>query len=184
MRRCEAMHPFKLHQDALMAFMLAGAGQFPRESEHLRALELCVPVSVRHVALRSENHLFTPAPVKKWLLQGLSGVGSLMLVIDIDPGGGVEWGFVTETPLKLRDVFKAEGISSWPKLSGSKGIHVMAPVDPDLDWGSARAYCKSLAERVATTTPRRDTTGFRRKALLPALRPQERPLGSSSCPKP
>jgi bifunctional non-homologous end joining protein LigD len=84
-----------------------------------------------------------------------------VLVIDIDPGEGVEWGLVTDTALKLRDVFKAEGISSWPKLSGSKGIHVMAPVTPDLDWESARAYCKSIAERVATTAPRRYTTAAR-----------------------
>ena len=84
-----------------------------------------------------------------------------LLVIDIDPGEDVEWEFVTETALKLRDVFKAEGISSWPKLSGSKGIHVMAPVAPDLDWESARAYCKSLAERVAATAPHRYTTSAR-----------------------
>jgi bifunctional non-homologous end joining protein LigD len=84
-----------------------------------------------------------------------------MLVIDIDPGEGVEWGFVTETALKLREVFKAEGISSWPKLSGSKGIHVMAPVTPELSWESARAYCKGLAERVAAIAPRRYTTSAR-----------------------
>jgi bifunctional non-homologous end joining protein LigD len=84
-----------------------------------------------------------------------------MLVIDIDPGEGVEWAFVTETALSLRDMFKAEGIASWPKLSGSKGIHVMAPVDPDLNWESARAYCKSLAERVAATAPGCYTTSAR-----------------------
>ena len=33
-------------------FMLAGAGQVSGETEHLRALELCVPVSLRHFALR------------------------------------------------------------------------------------------------------------------------------------
>ena len=37
----------------------------------------------------------------------------------------------------------------------------MAPVDPDLDWESARAYCKNLAERVAATAPRRYTTSAR-----------------------
>jgi bifunctional non-homologous end joining protein LigD len=84
-----------------------------------------------------------------------------MLVIDIDPGENVEWEFVTETALKLREVFKAEGIASWPKLSGSKGVHVMAPVAPDLEWEVARAYCKSLAERVAASAPRRYTTSAR-----------------------
>jgi bifunctional non-homologous end joining protein LigD len=84
-----------------------------------------------------------------------------MLVIDIDPGPSVEWEIVTETALKLRDVFKSEGISSWAKVSGSKGIHVMAPVEPDLDWDRARAYCKALAERVAATNTRRYTMSAR-----------------------
>jgi bifunctional non-homologous end joining protein LigD len=84
-----------------------------------------------------------------------------VLVIDIDPGDGVEWEFVTETALKLRDAFKCEGISSWPKLSGSKGVHVMAPVTPDLDWERARTYCKGIAERVVATAPRLYTTSAR-----------------------
>jgi bifunctional non-homologous end joining protein LigD len=88
-----------------------------------------------------------------------------VLVIDIDPGEGVAWKFVTETALKLRDAFKGEGIASWSKLSGSKGIHVMAPVKPDLDWESARAYCKELAERVAATEPRRYTTSARQSRV-------------------
>jgi bifunctional non-homologous end joining protein LigD len=37
----------------------------------------------------------------------------------------------------------------------------MAPVSPDLGWESARAYCKSIAERVAATAPRRYTTSAR-----------------------
>jgi hypothetical protein len=52
MRRCETLDGFKLRQDAVMVLMLAGAGQVSGETEHLRALELCVPVSLRHFALR------------------------------------------------------------------------------------------------------------------------------------
>jgi bifunctional non-homologous end joining protein LigD len=84
-----------------------------------------------------------------------------MLVLDIDPGEGVEWSFVVETALKLRHTFRSEGLSPWPKLSGSKGIHVMVPVAPDLDWDEAREYCRALAERVAATAPDQYTTSAR-----------------------
>ena len=50
------------------------------------------------------------------------------IVIDLDPGEGVAWEFVVETALAMRELMKSEGLESWPKLTGSKGIHVMAPL--------------------------------------------------------
>jgi bifunctional non-homologous end joining protein LigD len=47
------------------------------------------------------------------------------LVFDLDPGKGIEWAFVTETALNLREVLRAEGLDSWPKLTGGKGLHLM-----------------------------------------------------------
>jgi bifunctional non-homologous end joining protein LigD len=35
---------------------------------------------------------------------------------------------VIETALKLRDLLGAEGLDTWPKVTGGKGIHVMAPL--------------------------------------------------------
>jgi len=48
-----------------------------------------------------------------------------VLVFDLDPGDGVEWSFVRETALRLRELLKTEGHDSWPKLTGGKGVHVM-----------------------------------------------------------
>ena len=74
-----------------------------------------------------------------------------MLVFDLDPGSGIEWTFVTETALVLRDVLKNEGFTSWPKVTGGKGVHVMVPVEPQFTHDQAHRYCRNIAQRLAAT---------------------------------
>jgi len=80
------------------------------------------------------------------------------LVFDLDPGNDVTWEFVIETAVKMRDLLKAEGLDSWPKLTGGKGLHLMAPVTPDLDHDEARLYCRDLSQKLAATAPARYLT--------------------------
>jgi bifunctional non-homologous end joining protein LigD len=49
-------------------------------------------------------------------------------VIDLDPGEGVSWAQVLEAALQIRDLMKREGFKPWPKLTGGKGVHLMAPL--------------------------------------------------------
>jgi bifunctional non-homologous end joining protein LigD len=79
------------------------------------------------------------------------------LVFDLDPGEGVAWHFVIETALKLRRMLKEEGLAPWPKLTGGKGLHLMAPPDRTMDHDQARAYAKRIAQRLAATAPNRYT---------------------------
>ena len=80
-----------------------------------------------------------------------------MLVFDLDPGEGVAWEFVIETALRLRRMLKDEGLEPWPKLTGGKGLHLMAPLEPKIDHDQARAYAKQIAQRLAATAPDRYT---------------------------
>jgi bifunctional non-homologous end joining protein LigD len=80
-----------------------------------------------------------------------------MLVFDLDPGEGIAWGFVIETALRLRRMLKNEGLEPWPKLTGGKGLHLMAPLGPTIDHDQARAYAKRIAQRLAATAPDRYT---------------------------
>jgi len=96
-------------------------------------------------------------------------------VLDLDPGEGVEWAFVTDSALALRDTLKAEGLNSWPKLTGGKGIHLMAPIDPDLKHDEARDYAKAIAQRLAATNPSKflvtaDPSARRGKIFIDYLR--------------
>jgi bifunctional non-homologous end joining protein LigD len=80
------------------------------------------------------------------------------LIFDLDPGHGIEWPFVVETALVLRDVLAEEGLESWPKLTGGSGLHIMAPIERDLTHKEVHRYALELAGRVAARKPQKYTT--------------------------
>jgi bifunctional non-homologous end joining protein LigD len=80
------------------------------------------------------------------------------LIFDLDPGEGIPWEFVVETAFRLRDVLGTEGFSTWPKLTGGKGIHLMAPLPDKMSHNTVHAYAKRLAQQFAATDPERYVT--------------------------
>ncbi len=50
------------------------------------------------------------------------------LLIDLDPRGGDPWAHVRTIALVVKDVMDELGLDSWPKTSGSTGIHILAPI--------------------------------------------------------
>ena len=81
-----------------------------------------------------------------------------MLVFDLDPGEGIEWQFVLDTALRLRDVLATVELDSWPKTTGGKGLHVVVPRIPEMTWATARDYSRTVAEHFAATDPSRYTS--------------------------
>jgi bifunctional non-homologous end joining protein LigD len=81
-----------------------------------------------------------------------------MLVFDLDPGAGVGWGFVVETALHMRKLLADEGLETWPKITGGKGLHVMAPLARKLTHDAAHVYARRLAQRLAATDRERYVT--------------------------
>jgi bifunctional non-homologous end joining protein LigD len=77
------------------------------------------------------------------------------IVIDLDPGDGVEWEAVAGTPLELRAFMKREGLDTWPKLTGGKGIHLMAPLDQSMLHDEAHRLARRLCSEFAARHPER-----------------------------
>jgi bifunctional non-homologous end joining protein LigD len=75
------------------------------------------------------------------------------LVLDLDPGEGVGWDFVVESATRLRDLLQAQGLDSWPKTTGGKGLHVMVPIEPRWDWDAAHDATRRIAQALAATAP-------------------------------
>jgi bifunctional non-homologous end joining protein LigD len=83
------------------------------------------------------------------------------LLIDLDPTTEGQWPFVREIALVVREVMDELGLRSYPKTSGATGLHILAPIKPELDFPVVRAFAKALAveverrvgdQAVATTT--------------------------------
>jgi len=70
------------------------------------------------------------------------------LLIDLDPSDGNPWEFVREIALVVREVMDELGLPSFPKTSGSTGLHILAPIRPELEFPEVRRFAKALAQEV------------------------------------
>jgi DNA ligase D len=70
------------------------------------------------------------------------------LLIDLDPTTDGQWPFVREIALVVREVMDELGLRSYPKTSGSTGLHVLAPIRPELPFPEVRRFAKALAQEV------------------------------------
>ncbi len=70
------------------------------------------------------------------------------LLIDLDPSEGNPWEFVREIAMVVKDVMDELGLASFPKTSGSTGLHVLAPIRPELAFPEVRRFAKALAQEV------------------------------------
>src|SRR6184192_4052303 len=70
------------------------------------------------------------------------------LLIDLDPSREGQWPYVREIALVVRDVMEELGLAAYPKTSGATGLHVMAPIKPELPFPEVRRFAKALAEEL------------------------------------
>ena len=83
------------------------------------------------------------------------------LLIDLDPTTDGQWPFVREIALVVHEVMQGLGLRSYPKTSGATGLHILAPIRPELRFPDVRRFAKALAveverriddQAIATTT--------------------------------
>jgi bifunctional non-homologous end joining protein LigD len=80
------------------------------------------------------------------------------LVFDLDPGPGITWDAVIQSAVAMRLLLEREGLESWPKITGGKGLHVVAPLPRRIPHDAAHDYAKRLAQRLAAGDQHRYVT--------------------------
>jgi bifunctional non-homologous end joining protein LigD len=68
------------------------------------------------------------------------------LIFDLDPGPGVTWKQMIEATRRLKRALEAIRLPAFLKTSGGKGLHVAVPIEPNVPWKSAKAFCQTLAQ--------------------------------------
>jgi bifunctional non-homologous end joining protein LigD len=76
-----------------------------------------------------------------------------LITFDLDPGEGVAFDRVKLAARRVRDELARDGLESFLKTTGGKGLHVVAPLRPKAGWDEAKAYCERLAKRLAAEQP-------------------------------
>ena len=71
-----------------------------------------------------------------------------LLVFDLDPGAPASIVECCEVALLLRERLRADGLSAYPKTSGSKGMQLYVPLDAKSPWEDVHGYAKLLAREL------------------------------------
>jgi len=62
------------------------------------------------------------------------------LIFDLDPDEALEWDVLTGAAVEVRKRLKKIGLESFLKTTGGKGLHVVAPIEPDLRWPELKDF--------------------------------------------
>jgi len=75
------------------------------------------------------------------------------LRVDLDPGPGVAWADVRRVALEVRALLDEVGLRSWPKTSGSRGMHVLARIEPRWSFDEVRRAALALSREIERRAP-------------------------------
>jgi bifunctional non-homologous end joining protein LigD len=80
------------------------------------------------------------------------------IIFDLDPGEGLGFSDVVEAALAVRKRLDRLGLVSFVKTTGGKGLHVVVPIDPTVEWRDAKGFAKAFSEAMAADEPHRYLT--------------------------
>ena len=86
------------------------------------------------------------------------------VTMDLDPDEGLPWQRVTEAAIDVRDALAGIGLKSFAKTTGGKGLHVVIPLTPKLDWDQVKAFAKWIADSFVAQRPEAFTANMAKRA--------------------
>lgn len=159
-----------------------GTASDPEDSFFHKNLDDDAPSWIRSYVIRHEDHsnrypLLDDAASLVWFAQRgtlefhvpqwrfRSGGGHERpdrLVLDLDPGPGADLSACVQVARLAREVLDADGLACVPVTSGSKGIHLYAPLDGTLSVDDANDLAHRLATRLEEDRPELVTANLRK----------------------
>ncbi len=76
------------------------------------------------------------------------------LVFDLDPGEGVTMARLAEVARAVRDLIADIGLTAFPLTSGSKGLHLYAPLEQPVSSRGATVLAKRVAQQLENAMPK------------------------------
>src|SRR5205085_8290595 len=71
-----------------------------------------------------------------------------LMVYDLDPGPPADIVLCCKVALSLREALDADGLTAYPKTSGSKGMQLYVPLVAERPWKDVHSYARALAQRM------------------------------------
>ncbi|HWJ87190.1 MAG TPA: DNA ligase D [Pelagibacterium sp.] len=86
------------------------------------------------------------------------------IVFDIDPDEGLDFAEVKAAARDIRDKLGERGLTSFPLVTGGKGIHVVVPITRRFQWPDIKTFAAGFARQLAEDEPERFTATLSKKA--------------------
>ena len=62
------------------------------------------------------------------------------IIIDLDPDPELPWKRLVASAIEIRDLMQHLGLKTFVKSTGGKGLHVVAPIDPEHEWPTIKEF--------------------------------------------
>jgi bifunctional non-homologous end joining protein LigD len=76
------------------------------------------------------------------------------IIFDLDPDEAVSWPTLCGAAQEVRDRLKQLGLQSFVKTTGGKGLHVVAPIKPTLEWEQVKALTHEFTLHMEKDNPK------------------------------
>ncbi|MCT8002080.1 DNA ligase D [Sphingomonas sanguinis] len=77
------------------------------------------------------------------------------MVFDLDPDEGLAFTDTKKAAEHLKEQLAEVGLTSFPMLSGGKGVHVVVPLQPLAEWAEVKSFAERFARALAALEPDR-----------------------------
>jgi bifunctional non-homologous end joining protein LigD len=88
-----------------------------------------------------------------WGAQAASPELPNRVIFDLDPAVGIAWQAMIAAASQVRSELQRAKLESFVRLTGGKGLHVVAPFATGPSWNHVGAFCKKLAAHMVAEQP-------------------------------
>jgi bifunctional non-homologous end joining protein LigD len=82
------------------------------------------------------------------------------ITMDLDPAPDVGWAQLVEATRLMRTLLEKLGLKCFLKTTGGKGLHVVAPIEPKLEWDKVKEFTRLAAEFLVKAEPKLFTSNI------------------------
>ena len=75
------------------------------------------------------------------------------MVFDLDPDEGIGWKQIVAAARDVRALLRETGLESFVRVTGGKGLHVVAPFERGPSWLELKHFCQSFADAMVAHRP-------------------------------
>ncbi|HTJ29105.1 MAG TPA: DNA ligase D [Acidobacteriaceae bacterium] len=77
------------------------------------------------------------------------------IIFDLDPDAAIDWSTLAAAAKEMRTLLATLGLKGFLKSTGGKGLHVVAPIEPEHEWPAVKEFAHNVALSLERRSPDR-----------------------------